>query len=129
MNKFKVGDRVTHPVFGDATVVGFYEDDFLVRRDDGVKGQGPDREWIAIFQWELKEPTEAELDDRRLQAIFVNTSAMIQAIDSGEVPEDQVVPALYGMSAAYVQILGERFGKSLDERIAKRKAGIAAFAA
>lgn len=78
---------------------------------------------------ELKEPTEAELDVRRLQAIFVNTSAMIQAIDSGEIPEDQVMLALYGGTAAYVQILGQRFGSILDERIAARKVAIAEFAA
>lgn len=141
MSKFNVGDRITHPEFGGAVVKIIPEyGDPRVKRDDGVTGSGKDGLWIAMSDaWMLEGPalveavptevTETELDERRLQAIFVNTSATLQAIDSGEIPEDQVIAALSGMGAAYVQWLGQRFGSTLDECIAARRASIAEFAA
>jgi hypothetical protein len=134
MSEFKKGDRVEHPMFGVATVVGpsdYGHGYFLVVRDDGCKGAGPNREWITSYEgdWKLRASIQPEIPaEAYLETIFINTSAMLQALDAGYIPEEQGLPALAGMGSAYVEILGARYADKFDARIAERVKEVKAFA-
>lgn len=136
MNKFKVGDRVhNRPRNYDGTVIHVAAKDGLysIRRDDGKPGTGHDKQWSTYGkQWDLIEtgsgscegepdwPIEEPIERKYLQAMHVNTSAILYAIDQGYITAAKAKPALHGCLEAYHQIGDELFGDSLTDRVVAR---------
>jgi hypothetical protein len=142
MSKFKVGDRIVNKSGSYATVAGtegagsylFYR----VVRDDGHTDPGRDH-WIAIAgNWDIVPHPILDIPDQvagplptwvdqgtsrdeiTLQAIYVCAAAAVDAIELGVVPHRYQFSLLEGTVGAFDQILYERFGDSLDDRIKDR---------
>lgn len=127
--KFSVGDRVTHKIFGDGTVVDVDTkyDEFSVKRDDGHQGGGKDKSWLVDVgdnSWtslnvsvapcdppaedaaDKSEPSEHE---KLLRAIYINTAGTFRAIESGLFKKGQAKDCLLGMAEHYTDLLAPLF--------------------